>query len=173
MLGSRFALPALAIAVICIAAVPISIALDDTSDDNLLSIEGTLKEFVCCSEDADDNETCDLSEVRAGAFILETDDGEDMIVKFGPWWYWETQNITVRDVVGVGDTVRVMGELADEEEMLTLEAWYIETVQGDPRVTGGDNIKLTGLDLDYRGAHVIFVHRGEKVCSFDLPTAFW
>jgi hypothetical protein len=139
-------------------AVPISIALDDSADSDLTKIEGTVKEFVCCSVALDDeyadDEVCDLCEERAGAFIIETDDGSDMIVKFGPWWYWETQEVTVRDVVGIGDTVRVTGELCEEEDVPAMDAWYIENldtgeditikVEGCPPWAGGP--KELGID---------------------------
>ncbi len=137
MFGSKFAIPALVFAVLgLVVAVPVSIALDDDADDGLSSVEGTVEAFVCCDEDCD----CDDCDERAGAFMLETDDGEMIRVEFGPWWYWETQDITVRDIVEVGDRVEVTGELVEEDDVTVLEAWYIENLD-----TGYDiTIKVEG-----------------------------
>jgi hypothetical protein len=137
MLGSKFAMPAIAIVLIGLLAVPVSIALnDDESEELTSSIEGTVKEFVCCDDECD----CELCDERAGAFMLETDDGDMIRVEFGPWWYWETQDITVKDVVAVGDRVNVTGELAEEEDVTVLEAWHIENLD-----TGDDiTIKVEG-----------------------------
>jgi hypothetical protein len=136
MLGSKFAMPAIAIVLIGLLAVPVSIALNDDESEELTSIEGTVKEFVCCDDECD----CELCDERAGAFMLETDDGDMIRVEFGPWWYWETQDITVKDVVAVGDRVNVTGELAEEEDVTVLEAWHIENLD-----TGDDiTIKVEG-----------------------------
>jgi hypothetical protein len=132
----------LAIAVLALAAVPVSIALDDSTEYDLVSIEGEVVEFVCCDvdDDYDDDEDCELSDERAGAFMLETRDGELIRVEFGPWWYWETQEITVRDVVGVGDRVNVTGELVEEDDVTVLEAWHIENLDTGEDIT----IKVEG-----------------------------
>lgn len=135
MFGHRFAMPALAIIVLGLVAVPVSIALDDDDRQDLQSIEGTVEAFVCCDEECD----CEDDE-RAGAFMLDTGDDEMVRVEFGPWWYWETQDITVRDIVSVGDRVRVTGELAEEDDMAVLDAWHIENLDTDDEIT----IKVEG-----------------------------
>lgn len=135
MFGHRFAMPALAIIVLGLVAVPVSIALDDDDRQDLQSIEGTVEAFVCCDEDCD----CE-DDGRAGAFMLDTGDDEMVRVEFGPWWYWETQDITVRDIVSVGDRVRVTGELAEEDDMAVLDAWHIENLDTDDEIT----IKVEG-----------------------------
>lgn len=136
MFGSKFAILALAVALAGLALIPVSMALDDDDDqDGLSTIEGTVEEFVCCDDDCE----CDCDE-RAGAFMLETRDGEMIRVEFGPWWYWETQDVTVRDVVEVGDRVQVTGELVEEDDLTVLEAWEIEDLD-----TGDDiTIKVEG-----------------------------
>lgn len=137
MFGSKIAMLAVVAAVVGLAAIPVSIALDDdTTSYDLSSVEGTVREFVCCDEDCD----CDDCDERAGAFMLETDDGEMIMVQFGPWWYWETQEITVRDIIEVGDEVNVTGELVEEEDLVIMEAWAIENLD-----TGDDiTIKVEG-----------------------------
>ncbi len=135
MFGSKIAMLAVAVTVIGLAAVPVSIALDDDAKTyDLSSVEGTVKAFVCCDEDCDD---CDE---RAGAFMLETDDGEMIRVEFGPWWYWETQEITVRDIIEVGDEVNVTGELVDEDDVTVMEAWVIKNLDTGEDIT----IKVEG-----------------------------
>jgi hypothetical protein len=137
MFGSKFAMPALVIAVLgLLIAVPVSIALDDSATYELSSVEGAITEFVCCDEECD----CDLCDERAGAFMLETDDGEMIKVEFGPWWYWETQDITVRDVVAVGDRVNVTGELVEEGDMTVMKAWVIKNLDTGEEIT----IKVEG-----------------------------
>jgi hypothetical protein len=140
MFGSKFAMPALAIAVLGLVAVPVSIALDDSPDYDLVSIEGEVTEFTCCDDEAEDDDDCNLSDERAGSFMLETRDGELIQVKFGPWWYWLTQEVTVRDIVFVGDRVNVTGELVEEDDVTVLEAWHIENLDTGEEIT----IKVEG-----------------------------
>lgn len=137
MFGSKIAMLAVAVTVVGLAAVPVSMALDDDDTTyDLSSVEGTVKAFVCCDEDCD----CDDCDERAGAFMLETDDGEMIRVEFGPWWYWETQEITVRDIVGVGDEVNVTGELVEEDDVAVMEAWVIKNLDTGEEIT----IKVEG-----------------------------
>ncbi|MDQ1371337.1 MAG: hypothetical protein QG582_251 [Candidatus Thermoplasmatota archaeon] len=137
MFGSKIAMLAVAVTVIGLAAVPVSMALDDDAKTyDLSSVEGTVKAFVCCDEDCD----CDDCDERAGAFMLETDDGEMIRVEFGPWWYWETQEITVRDIIEVGDEVNVTGELVDEDDVTVMEAWVIKNLDTGEDIT----IKVEG-----------------------------
>lgn len=137
MFGSKIAMLAVAVTVVGLAAVPVSMALDDDATTyDLSSVEGTVKAFVCCDEDCD----CDDCDERAGAFMLETDDGEMIRVEFGPWWYWETQEITVRDIVGVGDEVNVTGELVEEDDVAVMEAWVIKNLDTGEEIT----IKVEG-----------------------------
>lgn len=137
MFGSKIAMLAVAVTVIGLAAVPVSMALDDdVKTYDLSSVEGTVKAFVCCDEDCD----CDDCDERAGAFMLETDDGEMIRVEFGPWWYWETQEITVRDIIEVGDEVNVTGELVEEDDVTVMEAWVIKNLDTGEDIT----IKVEG-----------------------------
>lgn len=115
-----------------IAAVPISLAIgtdsSSSSDPSLISLEGTVKAFVCCN---DTDDCCNDS--RAGSFILETDDGNETVVEFGPWWYWDyvaaNNGTTVRDIIAVGDRANVTGVLNEKDDgSVVLEAWSITNV---------------------------------------------
>jgi len=91
--------------------------------------------------DDDDNETCDnCTNDRAGAFILEKLDGEEVLVEFGPWWYWDwvadNNGTTVRDVIAVGDRANVTGELTtDDNDSAVLEAWKIQNADNGQEIT--------------------------------------
>lgn len=136
MFGSSYAAPAVILAVLAVSAVPIALALDDDGTDyGLVSIEGTVIEFGCC----DDENDC-LNDSRAGSFLLETDNGTEVNVEFGPWWYWdwvdENNGTTVRDVVAVGDRVNVTGELEEDEDgTLSLSAWKIVNIDTGEEIT--------------------------------------
>lgn len=134
--GSRFTVPVVLLAAVALAAVPVAIALDEfvfTGDEEVVYVEGVVTEYICCEEYLGE-EPCDCAcedcEDREGAFLLLTDEGEEILVKFGPWWYWDTQILTVRDVVtqetiDMGHTVNVTGVMTDVDGVLVLEAWTI------------------------------------------------
>jgi hypothetical protein len=141
MFGSKFGVSALVVAALAFAAIPIAVAVDSVtnSDDGLVTISGTVKAFVCC--DDDENETCDnCTNDRAGAFILEKLDGEEVLVEFGPWWYWDwvadNNGTTVRDVIAVGDRANVTGDLETEDDgTVVLGAWKITNSETGQEVT--------------------------------------
>ncbi|MGB2825417.1 MAG: hypothetical protein WBC49_02125 [Thermoplasmata archaeon] len=156
--GRRLAVSAIVVAALALAAVPVAIALDVyVFDDgvNVVTVEGTVTEFVCCKvyfDDEMDYCDCDECDDRAGAFILVTDDGDEYLVEFGPWWYWDTQETTVRDIVTdkaiANDLlIAVTGEFHEKDGVLVLEAWTITNektgdditikVEGCPPWTGG------------------------------------
>jgi hypothetical protein len=160
--GPRFAVSAIIIAALALAAVPVAIALDGyvfDEGDNVVTVEGTVKEYVCCKEFSDDETDycdCDECEDRAGAFILVADDGSERLVEFGPWWYWDiledAEERTVRDVVtdeaiAQEHAITVTGELHEKDGVLVLEAWTITNgvteaeitikVEGCPHWAGG------------------------------------
>lgn len=150
--GPRFAVPAIVIAALAIAAVPVAIALDEyvfDDDEAIVTVEGTVTEYVCCKEYLDDETDgcdCDACDDRAGAFILVADDGTEYLVEFGPWWYWDAQETTVRDVVTDeaithDHLINVTGELREDEEgVLVLEAWIIRNEETGEEIT----IKVEG-----------------------------
>lgn len=151
MFGHRLALPVVVIAALALAAAPVALALDELvfdGDEKIVTIEGTVSGFVCCKAFLEnDTDGCDCEECddRAGAFILVDRYGAEHYVEFGPWWYWETQETTVRDVVTdeaveQGHSISVKGEQHDKDGVLVLEAWTITN-----ETTGEDiTIKVEG-----------------------------
>ncbi|MCJ7561792.1 MAG: hypothetical protein MUO84_02135 [Thermoplasmata archaeon] len=143
MFGSKYTVPVIALAVFALIAVPVTIAVTNSDGAcELVSVEGIVTEFVCCDNynETDVDDCCDLCEEREGAFILETDDSEEVLVKFGPWWYWSTQEVTVKDVVSVGDRVNVTGVLKIVDDITVLEAWKIVNLDTGEDIT----IKVEG-----------------------------
>jgi hypothetical protein len=148
LFGHRLALPVVIIAALALAAAPVALALDEYvfgSDEKIVTIEGTVSGFVCCKvfleDDTADGCDCEECDDRAGAFILVANDGTEHYVEFGPWWYWEAQEETVRDVVTdeaieQEHTISVKGELHDKDGVLVLEAWTITNE------TNGDSITI-------------------------------
>jgi len=192
LIGSKVVMPAIVLAALVFAAVPLAIALNgsgdengttDTNDNGLVSVKGKVTAFLY-GDDHDDeqnetNESCDhdwdhdANETHDGNYThhdgnctrdddnetdydhddnetdYDHDDNEtdydhenktnhtervcafvidnETIVEFGPWWYWLMQNVTVTDVVHVGDMVNVTGEWENDTEdgMNVLEAWKI------------------------------------------------
>lgn len=136
-------MPAIFVAALVFAAVPIAVAVTDSADDNgLVTISGTVKSWDCC-KDYDENETDECNETReyerAGAFMMETDNGSEIMVEIGPWWYWlwvdQNGGTTVKEIIDVGDEVNVTGELEEEDDMTVLEAWSVENVDTGDKVT--------------------------------------
>jgi len=149
--GPRFAVPAIIIAALALAAVPVAIALGGyvfDEGDKVVTVEGTVIEYVCCkvySGDETDYCDCDECDDRPGAFILVTDDGDEYLVEFGPWWYWDTQETTVRDIVtdeavASGHLIAVIGKLNEKDGVLVLEAWTITNEKTGYEIT----IKVEG-----------------------------
>jgi flagellin-like protein len=55
---------------------------------------------------------------------------------------------------------------------LTVRIWYIETNPGDTKMSGGDEIKITSMDVYYEGALVELIQKGEIIGSVNLPSTF-
>lgn len=51
------------------------------------------------------------------------------------------------------------------------EFWYVD-VEGDGRMSAGDAIKVTGLDLGYEAAHLQLLKAGSLIGDVSLPTEF-
>ncbi len=92
--------------------------LDDDDDENETD-----------DEDDEDNET-----KRVKAFVID----DEIIVTFGPWWYWEWLGFNWTDFVEVGDNVNVTGdwEVYDEDNnTMVLGAWHISNLTTDEELT--------------------------------------
>ena len=55
---------------------------------------------------------------------------------------------------------------------LTVRTWYVETNPGDTKMGGGDEIKITSMDVYYEGALVELIQKGEIIGSVNLPSTF-
>lgn len=163
-------MPAYVLAALVIVAAPATLAvktvMDSDSDDHdsLVSVVGTVTAYITCHDEfddgTDDSETEELSAStlsRSGnvtlqdlekvitAFVIDN----ETIVRCGPWWYWATQSPNITDVVHIGDTVNVTGEIEYEDNMTVLCAWKIVNIttgeeltikeDGRPPWAGGPN----------------------------------
>jgi len=55
---------------------------------------------------------------------------------------------------------------------LIVRIWYVETNPGETKMGGGDEIKITSMDVYYEGALVQLLQGNEIVGSTSLPSAF-
>jgi flagellin-like protein len=53
-----------------------------------------------------------------------------------------------------------------------VEFWYVETTAGDVKMSAGDVIKITGMDINYEGATIELTKAGERIGSITLPSNF-
>ncbi|MGQ9588509.1 MAG: hypothetical protein ACUVT7_09050, partial [Thermoplasmata archaeon] len=146
------------------AAIALTNSMNSTGSDtdDLVSIEGKVTAFLYDDQDDDQeddmdddqndvedeqNEADDIDEdaaetssvrekvpeeLKVCAFVID----DKYLVEFGPWWYWMTQSPNVTDVVHVGDTVNVTGELyEDDDGTMIIEAWHIKNVTTGEELT--------------------------------------
>ena len=60
----------------------------------------------------------------------------------------------------------------NDADGIDVEFWYVETSAGETTVSGGDSIKVTGMDPAYEGATIQFTKAGELIAKVTLPTNF-
>lgn len=60
----------------------------------------------------------------------------------------------------------------NDADGIDVEFWYVETSASNNIVSGGDSIKVTGMDPSYEGATVQFTKAGELIAVVELPTNF-
>ncbi len=69
----------------------------------------------------------------------------------------------------------------DADGTITVQAWYIETMTGDTKMSASDIIKITGMSTggtipaplpNYEGATVELLKGGERIAEATLPTDF-
>jgi len=143
--ATKYALPAILIAALVLAAAPVTLALkhssttvtdgqdehDDTNETT--SVVGKVTAFLYGHDDDSqtdqDHEDNEVS--RACAFVIDN----STVVEFGPWWYWMNQTVNVTSVVHVGDMVNVTGELEREDNTTVLEAWHIDNLTTGKELT--------------------------------------
>ncbi len=60
----------------------------------------------------------------------------------------------------------------NDADGIDVEFWYVEGSATDSIVSGGDSIKVTGMDPSYEGCTIQFTKAGELIAQVDLPTNF-
>jgi flagellin-like protein len=60
----------------------------------------------------------------------------------------------------------------DDSDGIDVEFWYVETSTDGEIVSGGDSVKVTGMDPAYEGATIQMVKAGELIAQVTLPTNF-
>jgi len=138
MLGSKTTVSVLAVAALMIAAAPAAFAIKSSNDNgssdgngDLVTVSGEVTKFLYDDWENETDYDNDTGKGRACAFVIDN----ETVVEFGPWWYWMVQNVTVADIVHVGDIVNVTGELEDGDGASVLEAWHIENLTTGEQLT--------------------------------------
>jgi hypothetical protein len=114
-----------------IAAAPFAFALADTPNDGpneeLVTVSGEVTAFFYKGCKDPENGTR-----LATAFVID----DDIVVTFGPWWYWMHVGINMTDFLEVGDDVRVTGEWEEREDGAeVLCAWHMDNLTTDEELT--------------------------------------
>jgi flagellin-like protein len=60
----------------------------------------------------------------------------------------------------------------DDADGIDVEFWYVESSGSNTIVSGGDSIKVTGMDVYYEGCTMQFTKAGELIAEVTLPTNF-
>ena len=60
----------------------------------------------------------------------------------------------------------------DDSDGIDVEFWFMETMAGDTVISGGDAIKVTGMDLTYEGATIQLTKANDVVGRVTLGTNF-
>ncbi len=90
---------------------------------------------------------------------------------------WNVVKIFVKSINGsVMHTVTNMsddaGAVYDEEAPVDVEFWYVDVTAGDPKMSQGDSIKITGMDIYYEGAILELLYENDIIGRITLPTNF-
>ncbi|MBN1677067.1 MAG: hypothetical protein JW880_00870 [Candidatus Thermoplasmatota archaeon] len=133
-----FALPFVVLTAVAIAAAPAPIALDDAPEmpedddddscDKLVNVSGEVTELIYKDCEMQDEDGSKL----VTAFVID----DEVMVEFGPWWYWAYLGVNMTDFLEVGDEVNVTGEWEEpEDDMKLLCAWHIDNLTTDEQLT--------------------------------------
>ena len=60
----------------------------------------------------------------------------------------------------------------DDESPIETEFWYVDVTAGDSKMTPGDSIKITGMDISYEGATLEILFENDIIGRITLPTNF-
>ena len=90
---------------------------------------------------------------------------------------WNTVKIFMKSVNGsVMHTVTELSDDAtgtyDDEAPIDTEFWYVDVTSGDPKMSPGDSIKITGMDISYEGATLELLFENDIIGRITLPTNF-
>jgi len=110
------------------AAAPLALVLNDTPHDGpcdeLVTVRGEVTELFF--------KECKDGTTIATAFVID----DEVMVTFGPWWYWMYTGFNMSEFVEVGDEVNVTGEWEEHEDGSNeLCAWHIENLTTDEELT--------------------------------------
>lgn len=59
-----------------------------------------------------------------------------------------------------------------DESPIDVEFWYVDVTAGDPKMSQGDSIKITGMDIYYEGATLEILFENDIIGRITLPTNF-
>ncbi len=90
---------------------------------------------------------------------------------------WSTVRIFMKSMNGsVMHTVTELSDDStatyDDESPIETEFWYVDVTIGDPKMTPGDSIKITGMDISYEGATLEILFENDIIGRITLPTNF-
>ena len=90
---------------------------------------------------------------------------------------WNVVKIFVKSINGsVMHTVTDLSDDAtgtyDDESPIDVEFWYVDITTGDPKMSPGDSIKITGMDISYEGATLELLYENDIIGRITLPTNF-
>jgi hypothetical protein len=60
----------------------------------------------------------------------------------------------------------------NDTDGIDVEFWFVETTFNSTSISGGDLVKITGMDTTYEGSTIQFSRSGELVAKITLPTNF-
>ena len=90
---------------------------------------------------------------------------------------WSTVKIFMKSING--SLMHTATELSDDltgtyddESPVETEFWYVDVTVGDPKMSPGDSIKITGMDLSYEGATLEILFESDIIGRITLPTNF-
>ncbi len=90
---------------------------------------------------------------------------------------WSTVKVFMKSMNGsVMHTVTELSDDStstyDDESPIETEFWYVDVTIGDPKMTPGDSIKITGMDISYEGATLEILFENDIIGRITLPTNF-
>lgn len=90
---------------------------------------------------------------------------------------WNVVKVFMKSINGsVMHTATFMNDDAtgsyDDESPIDVEFWYVDVTAGDPKMSPGDSIKITGMDVYYEGATLEILFENDIIGRITLPANF-